>query len=64
MSLEQFEDFLCPYCSQPNSVNVDLSGGHSQTFVTDCEVCCAPIVVSVKLRGSDILSIDVRPENE
>ncbi len=64
MSLEQFEDFLCPYCGQTNVLNVDMSGGSSQEFVTDCEVCCAPIIVLVKIRGRMIQSIDIRKENE
>ena len=64
MSLEQFEDFLCPYCGEPNQLLVDLSGGSHQEFVVDCEVCCAPIVLRLSLQGEDIISLDVQKENE
>ena len=64
MSIEEFEDFLCPYCGESNQLVVDLSGGSHQEFVVDCEVCCAPIVVRLEARGGEILSVDVRRENE
>ena len=51
MSLEQNENFLCPYCGETNELLVDVSGGPHQEFVVDCEVCCAPIVVRLQIRG-------------
>ncbi|OGX06295.1 MAG: hypothetical protein A2Z88_00605 [Omnitrophica WOR_2 bacterium GWA2_47_8] len=64
MSLEQDSTFLCPYCSAENSLQVDLTAGRRQNFVMDCETCCAPIVVHLTLSGGEVLSIDVRRENE
>jgi len=64
MSLEQNEQFLCPYCGQTNELPVDVSGGSIQEFVVDCEVCCAPITVRLKIRGEDVIALDVRKENE
>ena len=64
MSLEEFEDFLCPYCGQTNPLSIDLTGGSHQRFVVDCEVCCAPIAVIVHIRGGAIISVDTRRENE
>ena len=64
MSLEQSEDFLCPYCGQTNPLSIDFAGGSRQRFVVDCEVCCAPIVVHLKMNGQEILSVEVRKENE
>ena len=62
MSLEEFENFLCPYCGETNALSVDISGGPHQEFVVDCEVCCAPIVVRLKIRGEEMVSIDVQRE--
>lgn len=31
----------------------------SQTFTTDCEVCCRPFTVRVECSGGEILSLDV-----
>jgi len=64
MSLEQNENFLCPYCGETNELLVDVSGGPHQEFVVDCEVCCAPIVVRLTIRGEDIVSLDVQREND
>ncbi len=64
MPLEQYENFLCPYCGETNELLVDLSGGPHQEFVVDCEVCCAPILVRLKVRGEIVVSLDVQRENE
>jgi hypothetical protein len=64
MSLEQYENFFCPYCGETNELLVDISGGPHQEFVVDCEVCCAPIAVRLQIRGEDIIAIDVRRESE
>ena len=64
MSLEQHESFLCPHCGSPNALAIDLSGGANQEFVIDCETCCAPIIVNIKLDGEDVISIEVKKENE
>jgi len=43
---------------------VDVSGGSVQEFIVDCEVCCAPIVVRLKIAGGDIINIETKRENE
>jgi hypothetical protein len=63
MSLEQFENFCCPYCGENNELLVDLSGGPHQEFVVDCEVCCAPIVIRLKIRGETVVSLEAEQEN-
>lgn len=35
-------EFFCAFCGEPNLTFVDLSGGYSQTYVEDCQVCCRP----------------------
>ncbi|MDE1920043.1 MAG: CPXCG motif-containing cysteine-rich protein [Candidatus Omnitrophica bacterium] len=64
MSLEEFVHFLCPYCSQTNQLPVDITAGNSQEIVVDCEVCCAPVVLNIRLRGNEILTVEARKENE
>lgn len=63
MSLEQFENFICPYCGQANELLVDLSAGPHQEFVVDCEVCCAPVMVRLKTQRGEIITLDVEREN-
>ncbi len=47
-ALEQFVDVSCPYCAETIMVRADLSAG-SQSYVEDCQVCCQPIMISVRL---------------
>jgi hypothetical protein len=58
------EIFYCPYCGQENSLFVDPSAGSRQRLIVDCETCCRPILVDLKLAGGDVLSIEASPENE
>jgi len=39
-------DDHCPWCGEPIELTVDCSVG-DQYYVEDCQVCCAPILVSV-----------------
>ena len=64
MPLEEFENFLCPYCSEINQLQIDLSGGSHQEFVVDCEVCCAPIVACLQIRGQEVIALEVHREND
>ena len=44
----------CPYCWESFEIMVDPSEGDDQSFVYDCEVCCRPIDVTIRIRGEDI----------
>jgi hypothetical protein len=50
----------CPYCWQPNEVEIDLFGGQVQRYVEDCRVCCQPWQVMVDLRGEETV-VTVEP---
>jgi len=58
------EPFNCPFCGQENSLFVDISAGNRQRVLTDCETCCRPLVVDIRLSGDELLSIDASSENE
>ena len=47
MHLEEDYFFNCPYCMADISVRVDATGGKSQSFTQDCEVCCQPMDIRV-----------------
>jgi len=55
--------FQCPHCMAEGSVLVDAAGGRRQTFVQDCEVCCRPLEVSLRIEDGEVTSLDVKPEN-
>jgi len=49
--VEQF--FSCPYCWQTISMMLDLSA-ENQSYIEDCEKCCAPIEISFTTDGSAV----------
>lgn len=44
----------CPYCWEYFEIMIDASEGEAQSFVHDCEVCCRPIDVQVRIDGDAI----------
>lgn len=54
--MEASESVTCPYCGQQFEVTLDTSI-ESQSFVTDCEVCCRPCTISAECEPGEILSI-------
>ena len=43
-------DVMCPYCGAPNEIALDPSGGRTQEYIEDCQVCCQPWYVRVEYR--------------
>jgi hypothetical protein len=56
--MEEFVTVQCPFCGQSFDVAVDPSIA-SQTFTTDCEVCCRPFELRVECEDGEIVSADV-----
>jgi len=46
-SLESAAEAACPYCGERITIPLDPSGGRSQVYVEDCQVCCQPCHVHV-----------------
>ncbi|WP_084399713.1 CPXCG motif-containing cysteine-rich protein [Pseudotamlana agarivorans] len=46
--------FNCPYCWESISVLID-SSIKTQKYIEDCEVCCNPIEISLKIMDSQII---------
>ncbi len=63
MSLATPATFSCPYCMEPNEVEIDETNDTGQTQVLDCQVCCQPIEMTVTGRGEE-MRVDVQPEND
>ncbi len=40
-------EVMCPYCGELVVIALDLSGGATQEYVEDCQVCCRPWQVHV-----------------
>lgn len=53
----------CPYCGEPISLLIDCSEPQ-QVYIEDCEVCCQPITVSIKLAPNGWPHVQLFHENE
>jgi transcription elongation factor Elf1 len=53
----------CPYCGESITILVDDSV-EQQHYVEDCEVCCRPMDISVRLTVDGLFQLEVRDENE
>jgi cysteine-rich CPXCG protein len=47
-------DVFCPYCGEPLMLDVDQTGGRSQSYVEDCAVCCQPISVRARVSADEV----------
>ena len=54
----------CPYCGEPLDLWVDETGGSSQTYVEDCQVCCRPWRVTVAYDEAGNAKISASPLDE
>ena len=61
-SFEEDHSFSCPYCQSFISIRVDVTGGRTQVFVVDCEVCCRPIDIKLEEEDGQILNFDAESE--
>ncbi len=62
--LEEDHEFNCAYCMALNSIRVDRTGGGSQNFVVDCEVCCRPLEIEVEIDGDGEIFLTAKREGE
>lgn len=54
-------DIGCPHCGETFSLAIDISAGSAE-FTVDCEVCCRPMVVSLRVAEGEITGLDVAPD--
>ncbi|HEV3206341.1 MAG TPA: CPXCG motif-containing cysteine-rich protein [Terriglobales bacterium] len=40
--------FQCAGCGEWNETTVDQSGGNTQSYIEDCQVCCKPNLLHVR----------------
>ena len=51
----------CPHCGEAFSLAFDVSEGNAE-FTIDCEVCCRPMTVAVRVEDGQISGLDVVEE--
>ena len=52
---------MCPHCGESFGLALDVSEGTSE-FTVDCEVCCRPMRVAVRISDGEIDGFDVAEE--
>ena len=63
MHVEDMHDVECPYCGALNEITIDPSGGSSQSYVEDCQVCCRPWEVQVTIDPDGVVQIELLTED-
>jgi hypothetical protein len=57
--MSEFLAITCPHCGEDFEISFDPSEGDAE-FITDCEVCCRPMTVSVTVRSGEIESVEIQ----
>jgi hypothetical protein len=52
--MQESAQIWCPWCGETFELVLDMSPGE-QRMVTDCEVCCRPIDLLVRIEGGEWL---------
>ncbi|MGK7917515.1 MAG: CPXCG motif-containing cysteine-rich protein [Prochloraceae cyanobacterium] len=54
-------EYFCAFCGEPNTTFVDISAGMQQSYVEDCQVCCRPNILFIRV---DEHTLDVEIETD
>lgn len=63
MSLHDSQLIDCPYCGESIELLIDASAG-DQDYIEDCQVCCQPINISVRINEEGEVSVTARSDSE
>ncbi len=55
--------FSCPVCGQTIESSADPSQGETQRYVEDCQVCCRPLILEVRISDGSA-HVSALPETE
>lgn len=61
--MQNYADFSCAYCGEPNTTFVDISAGFSQSYVEDCQICCQPNILYIEI-DEETLDIEISSDPE
>ncbi|HWU77374.1 MAG TPA: CPXCG motif-containing cysteine-rich protein [Rhodanobacter sp.] len=53
----------CPYCGETIDVLID-SSIRSQRYIEDCQVCCRPMMLSVRANQDGAVEVVASAEND
>ncbi|NER00057.1 MAG: CPXCG motif-containing cysteine-rich protein [Cyanothece sp. SIO2G6] len=56
-------EYSCAFCGESSTTFIDVSGGLSQRYIEDCQVCCRPNILYV-LIDEDTLEVEIQTDYE
>ena len=57
-------EVTCPYCGESITIFADGSAGSRQHTVSDCDVCCRPIELEIRVDDEGEVSVSARRDSE
>ena len=57
--LKDSQSIQCPHCGECLEITLDVSEGNAE-YITDCEVCCRPMTVTVQVEDGEIADVQVQ----
>jgi hypothetical protein len=54
----------CPYCGEEVELSLDPSGGASQRYVEDCEVCCRPWQLTISWDSDGAMTVEAQADDD
>jgi Cysteine-rich CPXCG len=54
----------CPYCGEHIEILLDPSAGDEQSYIEDCQVCCSPISIDVRIDEDEQAHVGVAGQND
>lgn len=63
-ALETSAHAFCPYCGERVELLVDPGGGPKQEYVEDCEVCCRPWRVKLRIGAGGGVEVELASLDE
>ena len=58
--MEAEASLICPFCGQTCELLIDTTQPR-QRFVTDCQVCCRPMLVTAECAPGEVLALEAQP---
>ena len=56
-------EYSCAFCGESNTTFIDISGGMQQSYVEDCQVCCRPNILYIRV-NEDTLNVEIDSDYE
>ena len=61
--MQTTSEYMCAFCGESNTTFVDLSSGMEQRYLEDCQVCCRPNILYVRV-DEDTLAVEIDSDYE